>query len=129
MRIMTASRQSALEQSNAKLLQEVDRLTRENTELLKLRQDNIRLQERNVQLAAELSVRTRDLEPAKPEMNSGVSDLSDGREQAGGIPGDSRGIPGATCERLGKGPYPIHSKYLGKVWLRQVPPTLPLKTY
>ena len=36
MRIMTASRQSELEQSNAKLLQEVDRLTRENTELLKL---------------------------------------------------------------------------------------------
>ena len=61
MRIMTASRQSELEQSNAKLLQEVDRLTRENTELLKLRQDNIRLQERNVQLVAELFVKTKDL--------------------------------------------------------------------
>ena len=100
MRIMTASRQSALEQSNAKLLQEVDRLTRENTELLKLRQDNIRLQERNVQLAAELSVRTRDLEPAKPDMNSGVSDLSDGREQAGGIPGDSYPAVSASLDDI-----------------------------
>ena len=94
MRIMTASRQSELEQSNAKLLQEVDRLTRENTELLKLRQDNIRLQERNVQLAAELSVRS------KPELSSSVSDLSDGREHAGGVPGDSYPAVAASLDDI-----------------------------
>ena len=94
MRIMTASRQSELEQSNAKLLQEVDRLTRENTELLKLRQDNIRLQERNVQLAAELSVRS------KPELSSSVSDLSDVREHAGGVPGDSYPAVAASLDDI-----------------------------
>ena len=61
MRNMTSSKQAELEQSATMLLKEVDRLTKENTELAKLRQDNIRLQERNVQLAAELSVKTREL--------------------------------------------------------------------
>ena len=61
MRTMTSSKQAELEQSATMLLKEVDRLTKENTELAKLRQDNIRLQERNVQLAAELSVKTREL--------------------------------------------------------------------
>ena len=63
---MTSSKQSELDQSNGgqsatMLLKEVERLTRENTELVKLRQDNVRLQERNVQLAAELSVKTKEL--------------------------------------------------------------------
>ena len=61
MRSMTSSKQAELEQSANMLLKEVDRLTKENAELAKLRQDNIRLQERNVQLAAELSVKTREL--------------------------------------------------------------------
>ena len=61
MRSMTSSKQVELEKSANMLLQEVDRLTKENVELAKLRQDNIRLQERNVQLAAELSVKTREL--------------------------------------------------------------------
>ena len=60
--IMTSSKLGQLEASPAaKLLQEVERLTKENGELAKLRQDNLRLQERNVQLAAELAVRTREL--------------------------------------------------------------------
>ena len=60
--IMTSSKLAQLEASPAaKLLQEVERLTKENGELAKLRQDNLRLQERNVQLAAELAVRTREL--------------------------------------------------------------------
>ena len=63
MYIMTSSKAGDLEErrsANA-LLKEVDRLTKENIELAKLKQDNARLQERNVQLAAELSVKTKEL--------------------------------------------------------------------
>lgn len=61
--IMTSSKAGELEErrsANA-LLKEVDRLTKENSELVKLKQDNARLQERNVQLAAELSIKTKEL--------------------------------------------------------------------
>ena len=61
--IMTSSKAGELEErrsANA-LLKEVDRLTKENSVLVKLKQDNARLQERNVQLAAELSIKTKEL--------------------------------------------------------------------
>jgi len=62
---MTSSKQDQLDQDKRSvLMREVERLSRENAELLKLKQDNVRLEERNLRLSAELSARTRELEIA-----------------------------------------------------------------
>ena len=59
---MTSSKQDQLDQDKRSvLMREVERLSRENAELLKLKQDNVRLEERNLRLSAELSARTREL--------------------------------------------------------------------
>jgi len=108
MRSMTSSKQAELEQSATMLLKEVDRLTKENTELAKLRQDNIRLQERNVQLAAELSVKTRELELAltsgkidiTANNDSDLSDVHDNRENNSCIPGDSYPAVAASLDDI-----------------------------
>lgn len=106
MRSMTSSKQVELEKSANMLLQEVDRLTKENVELAKLRQDNIRLQERNVQLAAELSVKTRELELALSSgkndatNDSDVSDVHDTHENNSCIPGDSYPAVAASLDDI-----------------------------
>ena len=95
---MSSSRLTELEERTALLYQEVARLRQENAEVVKLRQENGKLQERNLQLAAELSVRTRELEIASAgsrrnlsrqhstDDTVGYSDVSDVQV---GVPGDS----------------------------------------
>ena len=61
---MSSSRLAELEKRTALLIEEVAGLRQENAEVDRLRQENVKLQERNLQLAAELAVRTRELEVA-----------------------------------------------------------------
>ena len=92
----SGGRLADLEQSAALLVREVDRLTRENKDLAKLRQENLRLQERNVQLAAELSALTaeRELREGREE-REGYSDVS-----TGGCPGDSYPAVAASLDDI-----------------------------
>ena len=87
------SRLAELEQSAGLLVREVERLTRENKDLAKLRQENLRLQERNVQLAAELSALTAEREGR--EGREGYSDVS-----TGGCPGDSYPAVAASLDDI-----------------------------
>ena len=90
----SGGRLADLEQSAALLVREVDRLTRENKDLAKLRQENLRLQERNVQLAAELSALTAEREEGR-EGREGYSDVS-----TGGCPGDSYPAVAASLDDI-----------------------------
>ena len=97
---MSSSRLAELEERTALLIEEVAGLRQKNAEVDRLRQENGKLQDRNFQLAAELAVRTRELEIASvrngrdsPKMllvedriGEGYSDVSDVQV---GVPGDS----------------------------------------
>ena len=86
---MISSRLAELEERTALLIEEVAGLRQENAEVDRLRQENGKLQERNLQLAAELAVRKRELEVAlagsginssqyhATEDKTGYSDVSD----------------------------------------------------
>jgi len=94
---MSSNRLVELEEKTGLLYQEMDRLRVENGEVVKLRQENGKLQERNLHLAAELAVRTRELEVslAGTQMSLsrthssdtiGDSDVSEDQRR---VPGDS----------------------------------------
>jgi len=93
---MSNNRLAELEERTALLIKEVDGLRQENAEVDRLRQENGKLQERNLQLAAELAVKTRELEikslkfteiPTPHQVErSRDSDISDNQF---GVPGDS----------------------------------------
>ena len=68
---MSSSRLAELEERAALLIEEVAGLRQENSVVDRLRQENGKLQERNLQLAAELAVSTRELEVAAAE--SGIN--------------------------------------------------------
>jgi hypothetical protein len=94
---MSSSRLAELEERTALLIEEVAGLRQQNAEVDRLRQENGKLQERNLQLAAELAVRTREMEVAaagsgrnssnyRTTEDKGYSDISDVHV---GVPGDS----------------------------------------
>lgn len=107
---MTASRLVELEQSTAILHQELARLRLENSEVGRLRKENMRLQERNLQLAAELAVKTQELSRqqgegdvlvgesrmglSRQQSTGGMTDNSDTSDLPNAVPGDS--FPGVA---------------------------------
>ena len=92
----SGGRLAELEQSAGLLVREVERLTRENKDLAKLRQENLRLQERNVQLAAELAALSVEREGREGrEEREGYSDVS-----TGGCPGDSYPAVAASLDDI-----------------------------
>jgi len=106
---MSSSRLVELEERTALLIKEVAGLRQENAEVDRLRQENGKLQERNLQLAAELAVRTRELEMTSTqdrqnfskyeiqEEKSGYSDVSDDQL---GVPGDSYPAVAASLDDI-----------------------------
>eukprot|EP00092_Neocalanus_flemingeri_P032345 GFUD01035165.1.p1 GENE.GFUD01035165.1~~GFUD01035165.1.p1 ORF type:complete len:257 (-),score=98.45 GFUD01035165.1:96-866(-) len=106
---MSSSRLGELEETTALLHQEVARLRQENAEVTRLRQENGKLQERNVQLAAELSVRNRELELSltgsgrnlsRQQSNGDAVVYSDVSDEHEGVPGDSFPAVAASLDNI-----------------------------
>lgn len=78
------------------LIKEVDGLRQENAEVDRLRHENGKLQERNLQLAAELAVKTRELEivSSKFKENSTTHQALAERSRDSDISVDQFGVPG-----------------------------------
>jgi len=78
------------------LIKEVDGLRQENAEVDRLRHENGKLQERNLQLAAELAVKTRELEivSSKFKENSSTHQVLAERSRDSDISVDQFGVPG-----------------------------------
>jgi len=78
------------------LIKEVDGLRQENAEVDRLRHENGKLQERNLQLAAELAVKTRELEivSSKFKENSSTHQTLAERSRDSDISVDQFGVPG-----------------------------------
>ena len=83
---MSTNRIVELEERTSLLYQEVLRLRQENTEIVQLKHENTKLQEKNLQLAAELSVKTRELEKASEHCrNVSRNDTSEDTVEVGDI--------------------------------------------